>query len=153
MKNYVYYDSPIGKLTLISEENAIVGLYFGEVSVDGKEEKSEVLENAITQLGQYFDGKRKDFDLPLKFYGTEFQQKCWNALLTIPYGETRTYKEISEIVNCPKGYRAVGLANNKNPISIIAPCHRVIGANGKLVGYGGGLDKKEFLLNLEKTHK
>ncbi len=153
MKSYVYYDSPIGKLTLISEENTIVGLYFGEVSVDGMEEKSEVLENAITQLGQYFDGKRKDFDLPLKFYGTEFQQKCWNALLTIPYGETRTYKEISEIVNCPKGYRAVGLANNKNPISIIAPCHRVIGANGKLVGYGGGLDKKEFLLNLEKTHK
>lgn len=153
MKSYFYYESPIENLTLISEEDHLIGLYFGKVEIEGKEEKSKIIEEGIKQLEEYFQGKRKSFDLPLKFYGTEFQQKCWNALTTIPYGETRSYKDMSEIVNCPKGYRAVGLANNKNPISIIAPCHRVIGSDGKLVGFGGGLDKKEFLLDLEKKNK
>ncbi|MFB0971559.1 MAG: methylated-DNA--[protein]-cysteine S-methyltransferase [Tissierellia bacterium] len=153
MKSYFYYESPIETLTLISEEDHLIGLYFGKVEIEGKEEKSKIIEEGIKQLEEYFQGKRKSFDLPLKFYGTEFQQKCWNALTTIPYGETRSYKDMSEIVNCPKGYRAVGLANNKNPISIIAPCHRVIGSDGKLVGFGGGLDKKEFLLDLEKKNK
>lgn len=153
MKSYFYYESPIETLTLTSEGENLIGLDFGKVQKEGKEEKTKVIQDAIDQLEEYFQGKRKHFDLPLKFYGTEFQKKCWNALITIPYGETRSYKDISEIVNCPKGYRAVGLANNKNPIAIIAPCHRVIGSDGKLVGFGGGLDKKEFLLNLEKKNK
>lgn len=153
MKSYFYYESPIETLTLTSEGENLIGLDFGKVQIEGKEEKTKVIQDAIDQLEEYFQGKRKHFDLPLKFYGTEFQKKCWNALITIPYGETRSYKDISEIVNCPKGYRAVGLANNKNPIAIIAPCHRVIGSDGKLVGFGGGLDKKEFLLNLEKKNK
>ncbi|NLW42790.1 MAG: methylated-DNA--[protein]-cysteine S-methyltransferase [Tissierellia bacterium] len=153
MKSYFYYESPIETLTLTSEGENLIGLDFGKVQKEGKEEKTKVIQDAIDQLEEYFQGKRKHFDLPLKFYGTEFQKKCWNALITIPYGETRSYKDMSEIVNCPKGYRAVGLANNKNPIAIIAPCHRVIGSDGKLVGFGGGLDKKEFLLNLEKKNK
>lgn len=153
MKSYFYYESPIETLTLTSEGENLIGLDFGKVQIEGKEEKTKVIQDAIDQLEEYFQGKRKHFDLPLKFYGTEFQKKCWNALITIPYGETRSYKDMSEIVNCPKGYRAVGLANNRNPIAIIAPCHRVIGSDGKLVGFGGGLDKKEFLLNLEKKNK
>ena len=95
------------------------------------------------------DGKRKSFDLPLKPEGTEFQKKVWNALLDIPYGETRSYKDIAVAIGNPKACRAVGMANNRNPISIIIPCHRVIGANGSLVGYGGGLPIKIELLNLE----
>jgi methylated-DNA-[protein]-cysteine S-methyltransferase len=99
---------------------------------------------------EYFEGKRLSFDLPLKMEGTEFQLKVWNELLQIPFGETRSYKEIAVAVGNPLGSRAIGNANNKNKISIIVPCHRVIGANGKLVGYEGGLDVKEKLLNLEK---
>ena len=102
------------------------------------------------QLKEYFGGKRKIFDLPLKPEGTEFQLRDWDALRRIPYGETRSYKDIAEEIDCPKGFRAVGMANNKNPIGIIIPCHRVVGANGKLVGYAGGMEKKEFLLELEK---
>lgn len=150
MRKYFYYNSPIGVLTLISENGYLIGLYFGEKDIKAGYGKSEVIVEAISQLEDYFKKKRKNFDLPLKLKGTEFQEKCWDALQEIPYGETRTYKDIAEAVNSPKAYRAVGLANNRNPISIIVPCHRVIGANGKLVGYGGGLDKKEFLLKLEK---
>ena len=110
-----------------------------------------LLEKTKKELAEYFAGKRKEFDLPLNPEGTPFQMKAWEGLRTIPYGETRTYKQMAEYAGSPKGYRAIGLANNKNPISIIIPCHRVIGADGKLVGFGGGLDKKELLLNLEKS--
>ena len=102
---------------------------------------------------EYLDGKRKEFDFPYKMIGTEFQKKVWHALTKIPYGETRTYKEIATAVGNPKASRAVGMANNRNPIFIVVPCHRVIGANGKLVGYAGGLDMKDALLSLEKSHK
>lgn len=153
MKKFYYYESPIETLTLISEGDYLIGLEFGRKEINGEEEKSEIIEEAINQLEDYFIGNIKDFNLPIKFYGTEFQKKCWNSLLEIPYGETRTYKDIAETVDCPKGYRAVGLADNRNPISIIAPCHRVIGSDGKLIGFGGGLDKKEYLLNLEKENK
>ena len=97
-------------------------------------------------------GRRREFQLPLAPKGTEFQQKVWKALLDIPYGETRSYGEIARAIGNPKASRAVGMANNRNPIAIIIPCHRVIGSTGKLVGYGGGLDKKEFLLNLERQN-
>lgn len=153
MKKYYYVESPIGKLTLISEGRDLIGLYFGEVESEGDYEESHVIKEALIQLEEYFKRERKEFSIPLKFYGTDFQKKCWNELLNIPYGETRSYKDIAKLVGCPKGYRAVGNSNNKNPISIIAPCHRVIGSGGKLVGFGGGLDKKEFLLYLEKSNK
>lgn len=102
------------------------------------------------QLNEYFAGQRQKFDVPLYFEGTEFQQKVWQALLTIPFGETRSYKQIAEQISNVKAVRAVGAANGKNPISIIAPCHRVVGANGKLVGFAGGLANKDILLKIEK---
>ena len=105
--------------------------------------------NTQQQLIEYFSGQRKVFDIPLDFEGTDFQKKVWSALLTIPYGETRSYKQIAQQLGHEKAVRAVGAANGKNPISIIAPCHRVIGAGGALVGFAGGLDKKEILLRLE----
>ena len=102
------------------------------------------------QLEQYFAGQRQQFNLPLDFQGTDFQQQVWRALLTIPYGETRSYKDIALQIGNEKAVRAVGAANGKNPISIIAPCHRVIGSGGALVGFAGGLDKKQILLSLEQ---
>jgi methylated-DNA-[protein]-cysteine S-methyltransferase len=112
---------------------------------------SALLQEAEKQLREYFDGRRKQFDLPLHPEGTEFQKKVWQALLTIPYGETRTYKEVAELVGNVNATRAVGGANNKNPLGIVVPCHRVIGANGKLVGYAGGVECKAYLLHLEQS--
>ena len=108
-----------------------------------------VLVETERQLREYFDGGRKAFDLKLDFCGTEFQRKVWHALLTIPYGETRSYSQIAEQIGSPEAVRAVGAANGRNPISIVAPCHRVIGSNGKLTGFAGGLETKAFLLTLE----
>lgn len=110
-----------------------------------------ILSAAQQQLSEYFTGTRQQFDLPLDFEGTSFQKQVWQALLAIPYGETRSYKQIAEQLGNPKAVRAVGAANGKNPISIIAPCHRVIGSSGKLVGFAGGLDNKKVLLNLENA--
>ena len=118
-------------------------LHFGNQSVSA-------LQECTSQLKAYFAGELQDFTLPVKIGGTPFQQTVWKTLLTIPYGETIPYKELAVRIGNPKAIRAVGGANNKNPISIILPCHRVIGSDGKLVGYGGGLDAKKFLLNLEK---
>jgi len=114
--------------------------------------KTTLLRNAERQLREYFESKRTQFDLPLSLNGTSFQKKVWNALLRIPYGETRSYKDVAEDVGHPKAYRAVGMANNKNKISIIIPCHRVVGSDGSLTGYGGGMDKKAMLLRLETCH-
>ena len=113
------------------------------------EQETSLLNEAFKQLGEYLTGKRRDFDLPLAPEGTDFQRGVWHTLQTIPYGQTRNYKQVAEAANCPKGYRAVGLANNRNPIAIFIPCHRVIGADGKMVGYGGGLDIKVTLLKRE----
>lgn len=115
--------------------------------------ETPLLKRAGTQLLEYLAGERKEFDLPLAFEGTEFQQAVWKALLTIPYGQTRSYGQIAASIGNPRACRAVGMANNRNPIAIFVPCHRVIGANGKLVGYGSGLDIKEKLLNLEKRFR
>jgi methylated-DNA-[protein]-cysteine S-methyltransferase len=112
-----------------------------------------ILRAAARQLREYFAGKRRAFDVPLEFRGTEFQRHVWSALLTIPYGETRTYRQIAEQVGNPAAVRAVGAANGRNPIAIIAPCHRVIGTNGHLTGFGGGLDAKAHLLALEAPQK
>lgn len=157
MKNILYYETLIGKLAIVEEENAIIALYFREEDTreikDIKEVKTPLLENARKQLDEYFKGERKVFDLPLKLKGTEFQKKVWQALLDIPYGETFSYKDVANNIGNEKASRAVGNANNKNPLPIFIPCHRVIGANGKLVGYGGGLDIKIKLLELERKNK
>lgn len=155
MKNTFYYDTKIGKIGIEENGKAITKIYFTnkdneEEIIDGNE--TILLKEAIKQLNEYFDGKRSSFDLPLEPKGTEFQNKVWNALREIPCGETRSYGEIAKIIGNEKASRAVGMANNKNPIPIIVPCHRVIGANGKLVGYAGGLDIKEKLLDLEKNY-
>jgi len=154
LKNIFFYDTAIGKIGIVESQNAITDVYFHkEVQTEEiKEKETELLKEAGKQLKEYFEGKRKSFNLPLMPTGTEFQQKVWQALQSIPYGEIRSYGEIAKIIGNPKAARAIGMANNRNPISIFIPCHRVIGANGKLVGYGGGLHIKEYLLNIEKEN-
>lgn len=143
--------SPVGPLTLAVQDGALTHLLFGRAGPDGYTEgRAELLDRAAGELEEYFAGSRREFDLPLEPKGTEFQLRVWAALRDIPYGGTRTYKDIAIAAGCPKGYRAVGMANHDNPISIIVPCHRVIGSSGKLTGYGGGLEIKEYLLELEK---
>jgi len=118
-----------------------------------RDESNAIIDQTHQQLLEYFAGSRTEFDLPLTFSGTEFQKQTWRALLTIPYGETRSYSEQAELIGNPKAVRAVGRTNGLNPIGIVVPCHRVIGKSGKLTGYAGGLDKKKFLLNLESEYK
>ena len=156
--SYLFLDSPVGRLKLVAHEIALVAVIW-ENENPNRVRLAELVENpqhpillkTVQQLNEYFQGKRQKFDLPLDFEGTEFQQKVWQALLTIPFGETRSYKQIAEQVGNVKAVRAVGAANGKNPILIIAPCHRVVGANGKLVGFAGGLENKDILLKIEKT--
>ena len=138
--------TPIGPLTLEADENAVTAIRFG---ADGAQDASPLLDAAEAQLREYFAGARRTFDLPLAPHGTAFQQRVWTALRTIPYGETRTYGELAAAIDSPNASRAVGMANHRNPIPIIIPCHRVIGANGTLTGYAGGLEIKRRLLALE----
>jgi len=149
-----YYKFEIGYLKLSYTDLSIVGLVRAEEDqiLTNSNYSNSLLKEAIKQLDEYFSGQRIEFDLPLQFSGTEFQKEVWKALINIPYGETRSYKDIAIEIGNPKACRAVGGANNKNPIILICPCHRVIGASGKLVGYGGGMDMKEYLLNLEKSY-
>lgn len=138
------------EITIAEKEGKIIQLSFGRCGMpEWRAEKTDVLIEAERQLREYFNGERKEFQLPLAPEGTAFQQKVWKALQTIPYGETRSYKEIAAQTGNEKACRAVGMANHRNPIGIMIPCHRVIGSGGKLVGYAGGLDKKKFLLELE----
>ena len=147
----------VGQLKLVATETALVAVLW-ENENPNRVRLAELIEDiqhpilleTQKQLNEYFAGQRQVFDLPLDFEGTEFQQKVWQALLTIPFGETRSYKQIAEQIGNVKAVRAVGAANGKNPISIIAPCHRVVGANGKLVGFAGGLENKDILLKIEK---
>jgi methylated-DNA-[protein]-cysteine S-methyltransferase len=147
---YTHIPSPIGPLQLIGDEHSLQGLHMHSFDPpDHWREAKEPFADATEQLDQYFAGQRTEFDLKLDMRGTEFQKNVWNALLTIPYGETRSYGEIAKQIGRPDRARAVGAANGSNPVSIIVPCHRVIGADGRLVGYGGGLDRKRFLLDHE----
>ena len=139
--------SPIGALTLTEEACQITGLHFG--GAPGANDVSPLLDEAEAQLQAYFAGVRTTFDLPLAPKGTPFQRAVWDALRAIPCGETRTYAQIAAAVGNPKACRAVGMANNRNPIAILIPCHRVIGTNGSLTGYAGGLAVKKALLALE----
>ena len=147
--------SPVGEIAIIEDKGKIVEIDIAKNNkLDNIEEKdTELLLQTEKQLKEYFEGKRFDFEIPLNPTGTEFMQSVWKALEQIPYGETRTYKEIADAVGNPKASRAVGMANHRNPIPIIIPCHRVIGSNNKLVGYGLGLDMKQYLLELEKEYK
>jgi len=148
--------SPVGKLMLVASESGLAAILWENDDSDRvrlgstmEDRGHPVLIAAERQLAEYFAGERKRFDLPLDFNGTEFQKQVWSALLTIPFGETRSYAEIARLIGRPAACRAVGAANGKNPISIVAPCHRVIGANGTLTGFAGGLKAKEYLLQLE----
>ena len=150
-KIFTVLDSPIGPLTLAERDGGVTHLLFGrDVPPGYAEGRSELLSRCALELTEYFDGKRREFSLPLAPSGAPFRQRVWAALRDIPYGETRTYKDIAIAAGCPRGFRAVGMANHNNPISIIIPCHRVVGADGSLTGYGGGLDAKAYLLELEK---
>ncbi len=160
---YTMMDSPIGPLLLASTRKGLCLIEFGaeETSLIALQRWSRkwlhakpVRDDAINseakrQLDEYFAGRRRSFDLPLDLYGTPFQHRVWQELTRIPYGETRTYKDLAVAIGAPKAVRAIGGANNRNPVPIVVPCHRVIGSNGALVGYGGGLPIKEFLLRLE----
>lgn len=154
MKSVYFYNTEIGKIGIADNGKEITNLYFNEdpQPKDAKIKETDLLKEAAQQLKEYFSGVRKNFNLPLMPEGTEFQQTVWKALQQIPYGKTFTYGEIAKKIGNPKACRAVGMANNKNPIAIIIPCHRVIGANGKLVGYAGGLEVKEHLLSIEKAN-
>ncbi len=146
--------SPVGELLLTTDGKALTGLYFdNEHGLTGAAERDDshpVFKTTAKQLKEYFAGKRTEFDVPLQPTGTEFQLNVWLALREIPYGQTISYGEQAKRIGRPTGSRAVGTANGRNPISIIVPCHRVIGANGSLTGYGGGLARKELLLALER---
>lgn len=156
MKAIWNYDYPIGKVWIAEENGNITYIKFDnhdrDIS-DYRQMETQVIQRASIQLTEYFQGSRREFDLPLSIDGTKFQESVWRALQTIPYGETKSYKDIAIQIGNPKASRAVGMANNRNPISIIIPCHRVVGHDGKLVGYGGGIDIKQYLLNLEKNQK
>ena len=148
-------ETPVGPLTVTATEKAVTAVRFGTQVPEGSArctgaEATPLLRRAAEELGDYFAGSRRSFSLPLAPEGTPFQQKVWEALRTIPYGETRTYKQIAIQIGHNRSFRAVGMANNRNPIAIVVPCHRVIGYDGKLTGYAGGLDVKERLLALER---
>jgi O-6-methylguanine DNA methyltransferase len=148
--------SPIGPLFLAASEKGLVRLEFQDRALKMKSgveltEDEASLAPYVLELDEYFNGKRRKFSFPLDLRGTPFQVACWNALLTIPYGETRSYADIARAIDHPHAYRAVGMSNNRNPIAIVVPCHRVIASSGSLCGYGGGLDIKRKLLELERA--
>lgn len=147
----IYYESPVGVLTLKASEQELFALNFGG-GTEASNPTNTLLQEAVSQLEQYFQGKRNYFDLPLHLSGTPFQTAVWQSLLSIPYGSSASYQDIALAVNNPLAMRAVGMANNKNKIAIIIPCHRVIGKHGSLVGYAGGLDTKRWLLDFEREH-
>jgi methylated-DNA-[protein]-cysteine S-methyltransferase len=150
------FASPVGRLTLVGSDRGLVAVLWENddparvrIGAPVENNRHPVLVEVAEQLGDYFAGRRTRFDVPLDFRGTDFQKSVWSALLTIPFGETRTYAEIARQIGRPTAFRAVGAANGRNPVSIIAPCHRVIGSDGSLTGFAGGLEAKNFLLRLE----
>ena len=149
---YYIYDTPFGKMAIAADGTAVTHVLLSDkVNFDAEKKASPLTDRAAAELEEYFEGKRQSFDVPLNPKGTEFQKRVWNALTKVPYGETRTYKDIAIVAGNEKACRAVGMANNRNPIWIIIPCHRIIGANKSLTGYGGGLDMKKKLLDLESS--
>ena len=156
--DYCFYQSPFGLIRICETGGFLTRADFLKQCSESKHSQPEsiqnsnsLLKNACRQLGEYFEGRRQKFDLSLKTYGTEFQRSAWESLLSIPYGETRSYMQQAEYIHNPKAIRAIGQANSRNPIPIIIPCHRVIGKNGSLTGYAGGLERKKRLLALEHS--
>ncbi|RUO63553.1 methylated-DNA--[protein]-cysteine S-methyltransferase [Pseudidiomarina insulisalsae] len=148
--NQATIESPLGPLLIVSDGDAISRIEFCSAPLT-KKASDIVLKRASAQLASYFAGTLEQFDLPLRPQGTAFQQQVWQTLASIPFGSTTSYADIARSIANPKGVRAVGMANSKNPLAIVIPCHRVIGANGQLTGYAGGIDKKEWLLRHEKS--
>jgi methylated-DNA-[protein]-cysteine S-methyltransferase len=151
---YTNFESPIGELLAVGDGRALHGLYMqaGRTAIDVRAEwqsADEAFDEVRAQLADYFAGRRTTFDLPLAMAGSPFQRRVWRALQEIPYGETTSYGEIARRVGVPSGPRAVGVANGQNPVAVIVPCHRVVGTDGSLTGYGGGLERKRLLLELE----
>ncbi|MEA4932809.1 MAG: methylated-DNA--[protein]-cysteine S-methyltransferase [Lawsonibacter sp.] len=148
--DFFLFDTTLGQMALACEDEAITQLYLPDAPIPRiASQETPLLARGREQLLEYLAGTRTRFDLPLSPHGTPFQQRVWAALREIPYGQTRSYRDIALTVDCPRGFRAVGMANNRNPIPIFIPCHRVVGADGSLVGYAGGLDLKRRLLALE----
>lgn len=156
--SYRTMDSPVGELKLVASDKGLAAILWENDDPDRvrlgtpvETPDHPVLVAAATQLAEYFAGKRTSFDLPLDFQGTDFQKRVWQELLAIPFGETRSYADVARAIGRPTAYRAVGAANGRNPISIVAPCHRVVGTDGALTGFAGGLKAKELLLGLERA--
>lgn len=154
VRELFYCDTPVGRLGISAAGEYITGVFFDGMFrfSNVREAQTPVIRRACRQLQEYFSGRRTDFDLPLAVQGTEFQTDVWKALASIPYGQTRTYAQIAERIGRPRAFRAVGMANHCNPIAIVLPCHRVVGAKGALTGYAGGLEAKRYLLELEAGH-
>ncbi|MEZ5246205.1 MAG: methylated-DNA--[protein]-cysteine S-methyltransferase [Acidimicrobiales bacterium] len=154
-------DSPIGLLTLVASSAGLTHVLFeGQQPTDvglpadlPEADDDPALEAAAAQLAEYFEGHRREFDIPLDLHGTEFQKAAWMALAAVPYGETRSYGEQADAIGRPGAFRAVGAANGRNPVPVILPCHRIVGADGSLTGFAGGLDTKRRLLNLEQAQQ
>ena len=151
---FTYYDSPLGTVTLQANEQGLLGVWFETHTtkpedLGTQEDSFPIFQSVKDQLDRYFAGEAVQFDVPIAAQGTPFQQSVWHALTTIPYGETWSYAQLADAIGNPKAVRAVGLANGKNPVSVIVPCHRVIGKNGKLTGYAGGIERKQRLLAIE----
>lgn len=151
-KTYFAYNTPIGHITIASDGEAITRIAFGVAILEGDNKPTKLTNDASTQIQEYLAGKRTVFEMPFKAAGTPFQEQVWKATAQIPYGQTRTYGQIAEAAGNPRASRAVGMAVNRNPLPLVVPCHRIIGAQGKPVGYAGGLRIKEFLLNLERVN-
>lgn len=148
------YRTKIGNLAIYSNSNFITNICFNANKINSAEEKeTKIIKQTFKEIKEYMEGKRKTFTIPIKPEGTDFQKKVWKALQSIPYGKICSYKDIAQKISCPNGCRAIGLANSKNPIPIIIPCHRVINANGKIGGFSGGLPIKIKLLEIEKLSK
>jgi methylated-DNA-[protein]-cysteine S-methyltransferase len=154
---YTRMESPVGELLIAVSEQGLARLEFARSNAGNPPqswiENQEKTAPYVRELAEYFAGGRTEFSFPLDLRGTEFQKRCWGALLAIPYGETRSYADIARAVGSPRGFRAVGMANNRNPIAIVVPCHRVVASDGTLCGYGGGLEIKDYLLKLESKTK
>lgn len=149
-QTFFVYPTPLGRITLACDGTALTRMVFGAEQLLGQYEPCSITNRASTEIQEYLAGRRTSFSVPLNPQGTDFQKRVWNALQNIPYGQTRSYKEIAQVLGNEKAVRAIGMANNKNPLPIFIPCHRVIGTNGDLVGYAFGLKIKQFLLDLEK---
>jgi len=147
-----HYRSPIGTIEILANEEGVTALNFVSGEPAASPRQHPILRAAVVEVDEYFRGKRSEFSVPLIFRGTDFQIAIWRRLVRIPYGQTATYSDLARAVGRPRAMRAVGQANHRNPISIVIPCHRVVGSDGRLVGYGGGLWRKEWLLEHEKKH-